>query len=263
MAIESVTSKIQGQQIFEQGVDLKLADAQTAKTTAPILGGESVKVTDGSMTDLEKLVARLKNESEATRQSVAERRAAILSTVLDSLADRITEAERENILKIEELNAEKTAAMKDLDGFKSSKAVLESLIESLDRQIEQAVKDGAEHREQVEKLKERRAEEQAKLDRIDASIQSISSKVAGIDVKIAECTKAIAASTLSEVSAALKAAAGDDVLVAEKGESDADRARAEAKSAAHDLALHISAALDKIDGQIRAALDEAQTKVEG
>ena len=204
MAIESVTSKIQGQQIFEQGVDLKLADAQTAKTTAPILGGESVKVTDGSMTDLEKLVARLKNESETTRQSVAERRAAILSTVLDSLADRITEAEKENILKIEELNAEKTAAMKDLDGFKSSKAVLESLIESLDRQIEQAVKDGAEHREQVEKLKERRAEEQAKLDRIDASIQSISSKVAGIDVKIAECTKAIAASTLSEVSAGEK-----------------------------------------------------------
>ena len=263
MAIESVTSKIQGQQIFEQGVDLKLADAQTAKTTAPILGGQSVKVTDGAMTDLEKLVARLKNESETTRQSVAQRRISILSTVLDSMADKITAAERENILKIEELNGEKGELEKELAALKNDQTVIQALIDSLDKQIEQAVKDGADHREQVEKLKAQRAEQQAKLDGINESIKSISSKVAGIDVKIAECTKAIASSTLNEVAAALKAAAGDAKPEAEKNETQAERDRADAKDVANDIALHISAALDRIDGQIRAALDEAQMKVEG
>ena len=263
MAIESVTSKIQGQQIFEQGVDLKLADAQTAKTTAPILGGQSVKVTDGAMTDLEKLVARLKNESETTRQSVAQRRISILSTVLDSMADKITAAERENILKIEELNGEKGELEKELAALKNDQTVIQALIDSLDKQIEQAVKDGADHREQVENLKAQRAEQQAKLDGINESIKSISSKVAGIDVKIAECTKAIASSTLNEVAAALKAASGDAKPEAEKNESQAERDRTEAKNVATDIALHISAALDKIDGQIRAALDEAQMKVEG
>lgn len=263
MAIESVTSKIQGQQIFEQGVDLKLADAQTAKTTAPILGGQSVKVTDGAMTDLEKLVARLKNESETTRQSVAQRRISILSTVLDSMADKITAAERENILKIEELNGEKGELEKELAALKNDQTVIQALIDSLDKQIEQAVKDGADHREQVAKLKEQRAEQQAKLDGINESIKSLTSKIAGIDVKIAECTKAIATSTLNEVAAALKAASGDAKPEAEKNETQAERDKAEAKSAAYDIALHISAALDKIDGQIRAALDEAQMKVEG
>ena len=38
---------------------------------------------------------------------------------------------------------------------------------------------------------------------------------------------------------------------------------AEAKGAANDVALHLSAALDRLDGQIRAALDEVQMKVEG
>ena len=64
--------------------------------------------------------------------------------------------------------------------------------------------------------------------------------------------------------AALRAATvGEDELSAEAIETQANRARAEAKGAANDVALHLSAALDRLDGQIRAALDEAQMKVEG
>lgn len=263
MAIESITHKIQDQQVLGQGVDLQTSDLKPQNTTAPLLGGESLKVTSGEMTDLEKLVARIKNESENTRQNVAQRRISILSTVLDSMADRITAIEKENILKIEELNGEKAGLEKDLAGLKSDKTTIEALIESLDRQIEQAVKDGEAHREQVEKLKAQKAEEQAKLDRLENSIKSVTAKISGIDVKIAECTKTIASSTLNEVSAALKAAAGEAKPAAEKNETQAERDRADAKDAANDIALHISAALDKIDGQIRAALDEAQMKVEG
>ena len=246
--------------------DTKLSEDQGAaqsKTLGPVLGGENVTVTSGAMSDLEKLVAMLKNENEATRQSVAERRTAILSTVLDSMAERISAAEKENILKLEQLNAEKSAATAELGGLNRDQAVMEALIKSLDERIEQAVKDGEDHREQVEKLKAQRAEAQAKLDGITESIKSVSAKIAGIDTKIAECSKAIASSTLTEVYAALRAATGDDKQAAEKTETQAARDRQEAKSVAFDIALHISAALDKLDGQIRAALDEAQMKVVG
>ena len=263
MAIESVTSKIQRQQILEQGVDLQSQTVKTGQTEKPILGGVSVKDVDGSTTDLEKQVAMLKNENEATRQSVAERRTAILSTVLDSMAERISAAERENILKLEQLNTEKSAATTELDDLKKSQVVMEALIKSLDDQIKQAVQDGEDHREQVEKLKAQRAEEQKKLDGVKQSIKSVSSKIAGLDSKIAECSKAIASSTLTEVYAALRSATGVSTLEAESAETQAERERQEANSTAYDIALHISAALDKLDGQIRAALDEAQMKVEG
>ena len=263
MAIESVTGKIQGQQILEQGVDLKLADAQAPKTAAPLLGGESVKVTDGAMTDLEKLVARLKNENEATRQSVAERRLSILSTVLDSMADKISAAEKENLLKIEELNGEKSNLEKEVASLTKDKNVIQALIDSLDKQIEQAVKDGADHREQVEKLKAQRAEQQAKLDQINVAIDSTAAKIAEVDGKIANCTDAIGAVTLSEVSAALRAAASEYNHEVERPESDAERKKAEAKIEATDIAKCIRESLDKIDAQIRQALDETQMKVEG
>ena len=263
MAIESVTSKIQEQQILEQGVDLQSSDVKTSKPETPILGGVSVRVVDGSTTDLEKLVAMLKNENEATRQSVAERRTAILSTVLDSMAERISAAEKENILKLEQLTTEKSEATAQLNGLNKDQAVMEALIKSLDDRIKQAVQDGEDHRELVEKLKAQRAEAQAKLDGVKQSIKSVSSKIAGIDGKIAECSNAIASSTLTEVYAALRAATGDDLLEAESTESQAARDKQEAKRVAFDVALHISAALDKLDGQIRAALDEAQMKVEG
>ena len=239
------------------------APLNQGKATSAILGGQSVKVTDGSMTDLEKLVARIKNESAATRQSVAQRRLSILSTILDSMADKITASEKANILKSEELNIEKSELQKNMTELTRDKEVMDALIESLDRQIEQAVKDGKEHNEQVRKLERQRAEEQAKLERANESIESVASKIAGVDAKLSECSKAIASSTLNEVYAALRLASGDDKPEAERNETLAERKKADAKNAANDLALHISAALDRIDGQIRAALDAAQMKVEG
>ena len=262
MAIELNTSKLATQVAGET----QLTEGQVAAGGAklgPILGGPSLQVTSGAMSDLEKLVAQLKNENEATRQSVAERRTAILATVLDSMAERISAAEKENILKLERLNTEKSEAMTELGNLKNDQAVMEALIKTLDDRIKQAVQEGEDHREQVEKLKAQRAEEQKKLDGVKQSIKSVSAKIAGIDTKIAECSKAIASSTLTEVYAALRAATGDDRPTAESIETQAARDKQEAKSVAFDIALHISAALDKLDGQIRAALDEAQMKVEG
>jgi len=253
-------------------VDMSVAQdnapaAQGAKET-PILGGKSLTVTNVATTDLEKLVAQLKNESETTRQNVAQRRVALLQTVLDSMADRVTEAEKTNLLEIEKLNGQKGELEKELAGLKGDKKATEGRITALDieierltNQIKQAVEDGKDHRERVAELKAQRAKEQAKLDEIEGAIKSVTSKISDIDGKIAKYTDAIASTTLSEVSAALRAAAGEETAKAEKPESDADRKKAAAKEEAADIGRLISASLDRIDEQIMRKIDETRELV--
>lgn len=261
MAVQLDATKIAAPAISQNAPGEYAGDVSTKLES--VLGGENLKVTTALTTDLDKLVEQLKNENAATRQSIAQRRAAILSTVLDSMADRISQAEKENLLKLDQLNTQKAEATANLSSLRLQQTTMQALIDSLDQQIQQAVKDGEDHREKVAELKRQRAEQQEKLDAVKKSIESVTSKIAGLDADIENCSKAIASSTLNEVYAALRAAVGDENLEAEAIESQADRDRQEAKSLATDIALHISAALDKLDGQIRAALDEAQMKVEG
>lgn len=241
-----------------------------SKELAPILGGKSLTVTDGALSDLESLVAKLKNENANAKMSVSQRRISILQTVLDSMNSRITEAQRDAILDIETLGAEKAELERELADMGAAKtagegriAVLDEQIAALEKQIEQAIEDGADHREQVAKLKAQRAEEQAKLDQLGSAIASTAAKIAEVDGKIAQCTDTIGTVTLNEVSAALRAAAGENNAEVERPESDAERRKAEAKLEATDIAKCISESLDKIDDQIRQALDETRMKVEG
>ena len=129
------------------------------------------------------------------------------------------------------------------------------------------MQEGEDHREQVEKLKKQRDEEQAKLDRINTAIESANAKIAGIDVKIAECSKAIAQTTLNEVANALRIATGDKPPSSSTtecaDESNADRVKEDKKEATTDIGNVIREALDKIEDQIKKVLDEAQMKVEG
>jgi len=255
--------------------DAKLSENQGATQSAklsPILGGENVKVTSGAMSDLEKLVAQLKNETDDTKMSVTQRRIAVLQTVLDTMSDRITEQERAGLIEIEKLNGSKADEVAKLAGLEADKvatagriAELDVKIAELEKAIERAVQDGEDHREQVAKLKEERDREQKKLDQINTAIESANSKIAGIDVKIAECTKAIAQTTLNEVANALRIAESDTLSktpttnVAK--ESDAERRKAEEKAEAVDIGNVIRDALDKIDAQILQAIAEAQELV--
>ena len=66
-------------------------ESSNVKTSSKILDGKSLTVTSGAMTDLEKLVAQLKNETDETRMSVTQQRISVLQTVLDTMSDRITE----------------------------------------------------------------------------------------------------------------------------------------------------------------------------
>ncbi len=264
MAIEFGTTRIAAQ-TAAAAAQGNVSAEQNAKL-GPVLGGESLTVTSGAMSDLEKLVARLKNENENTRQSVTQRRISILGTVLDSMADRISEAERKSLVEIEILNGQKSDAESNLAGYMAEKtavegriSVLDAKIKALENAVKQAVEDGKDHNEQVEELERRRAEEQAELDRLNGLISSTNAKISGIDVKIAECTKTIAQTTLNEVANALRiAASGDAEPMAEERESNEDRVEKDKKEAATNIGNVISEALDKIDDQIRKALDENQ-----
>ena len=272
MAIELDTTRI-ASQTTTAATQNNAPALQEAKLT-PVLGGENVKVTSGAMSDLEKLVAQLKNETDETKMSLTQQRISILSTVLDSMSDRISATERENLLKIEELNGEKTEAKDELAGYEAEKTASEGRIAALDVQIaaleqaiEQAVQDGKDHREQVQKLKEQRAEEQQKLDQINDAISSANAKISGIDVKIAECSQSIAKTTLNEVANALRIAANENYSLSssavDERESNADRVEQDKKEEETDIGNVIRKSLDKIDDQIRKVLDEAQMKVEG
>ena len=271
MAIELNTSKVAAQVAGET----RLTEGQVASEGAklgPILGGESVKVTSGAMSDIEKLVARLKNETDDTKMSVTQRRIAVLQTVLDSMSDRITEQERASLVEIEKLNCDKADMVATLAGLEADKVATEGRIAELDvkiaeleKAIERAVQDGEDHREQVAKLKEERAREQAKLDQVNTAIESANSRIAGIDVKIAECTKTIAQTTLNEVANALRIAEDSSISHSStkevSKESDAERRKAEEKAAVTDIGNVIRDALDKIDAQILQAIAESQELV--
>lgn len=266
MAIQLDISRIAAQTTTAATQEDALSAQEAKKSATPILGGKSLTVSSGAMSDLEALVAHLKNETDDAKRSVSQVRISVLNTVLDSMKDRVTQAERNALVKIEELNGEKAEAESELAGLKSEKAVSEGriaeidlLIESLERQVKQAVQDGADHREQVAKLKEQRAREQEKLDRVNASIESVSAKIAGIDAKIAECSETIAASTLSEVSKALHDATKvDSSTSVDRPDSTAKRDKAEKVAEATDIGNVIREALDKIIEQIDKALDEAK-----
>ena len=254
MAIELNTSKVATQVAGET----RLTEGQVASEGAklgPILGGESLKVTSGAMSDLEKLVARLKNETDDAKMSVTQRR-----------------MERNGLIEIEKLNGEKAVEAGKLAGLEDDKASAQARIAALDVKIaelegaiERAVQDGEDHRKQVAELKRQRAVEQKKLDRINTAIESANAKIAGIDAKIAECSKAIAQTTLNEVANALRIAEGDSLSQGStkdvSKESDAERRKAEAKAEATDIGNVIRESLDKIDAQILQALAEAQELV--
>ena len=64
--------------------------AQASKQVPPLLGGENVTVTSGATSNLEKLVAQLKNENENARADLVRMRLSAITTALDMANVRLT-----------------------------------------------------------------------------------------------------------------------------------------------------------------------------
>ena len=143
------------------------SQTSAAKKLASILGGKSVTVTMAPTSDLEKLVARLKNENDDVKMSVAQRRLASVLEAYTSRYGELTEQQTKileeiatNNAEIETLQDELTELMKDKGTADAQALLMQAKIEQLEKAVAQAVEDGKIHRENVAKLKEQIAEDQ-------------------------------------------------------------------------------------------------------
>ncbi|MBR1587758.1 MAG: hypothetical protein IJ658_05485 [Kiritimatiellae bacterium] len=196
------------------------------KQVAPLLGGENVKVSSGSMTDLEKLVARLKNEDDETRAGVAHMRFTAVMTALDVANVRLSQEQSAALATLAEQEDAKASLEAELAALHAeygigpgdnASAVMDARIKSLEQAVERAIKDGKDHNEAVAKARERLEREQAKLDRLENSDTKDEAAIAAAR----EAVKA--AQGACDAAAAL--AAGDAKAIA-----DAQSALAKAKA---------------------------------
>lgn len=144
---------------------------QTAPTTgaAPVLGGPGVSVSV-SGSQLDKLVEKVKGESDDARLATAKRRIAIVLTVLSALNIQISDNQKSALAQLEglgalldELNEKLKSGDSSLLASEAALAALQAKTEELAAAVERAVKEGEAHRAQVEELKRTRSADDAEL----------------------------------------------------------------------------------------------------
>lgn len=258
LGIKTDLSRIAG-----EGVEAEKLNSAAA--SGKILNGDALTVSSGALTDLEKLVLKIKNETESVRQSVSQRRLSILQTVLDSMAEQISDVEKKAILKLEELNGSLASAEKNLAGLEKEKsaatvrsAELDAKIQSLEKAIENEIKNGEDHRKQMDELKRQKAAEDAKIKDLENKIASLATKISGLKVEIKNCESSLDASTLSKVADAIRESAGEETPVPEKAVRQSQIDKEEKKFLENNPLEIISRALDKIDEDILKSLEEIQ-----
>ena len=252
MAIElntnRLTTSLQG---TSQDVSMPIA---AGKATAALLGGTSLTVTNGAMTDLEALIAKLKNENERTRFST-------LMTSLASISQSLTDAQRRTLEEGLALSEKLDELNKMLDGYvgeeakaKADSLLLQAEIERLSKQIDQAVKDGKEHNEMVAEMKRVRAELEAK----EQKIADTQGKIAETKNEISSVKGRIAAIVHSLGENTVKTIANELATLAEPEESErpAEAEKAEKKEAETDPFAAIRDSLGKIERDITETIEE-------
>ena len=267
---------------------------------APVLGGPAVRVSvTGSQ--LDKLVAKVKGESDDARADSAKVRIAVILTTLAALNVQITEKQRNGFAQLEVLEAERDQLWRELDGLLADQAAadarsaaLEAQTAALENAVENAIRDAEDHRKQVEELKKTRAEDDAELKAAEEALASSEAALAAAQAGLEKSRADLAAA--KERSAALQgniaelksqiagveqgisecaAAIGDKALAtvaaslrttagdAAPGthESDADRERDEAKEIANDPLRAIRESLDRMDEAVRRTIAENRTEI--
>jgi chromosome segregation ATPase len=190
-------------------VMLNQPQAGAAKQAASIMGGASLTVTTAPSSDLEKLVARIKNESENTRLSL------VLSS-LTTLNETLTEVQKANLAQLDALDQQPAALNKDLSDLQESltaeeanSAVMDAKIKSLEKAVERAVQEGKEHNEAVQKAKETRDRDQAKLDALKSASEKDEAAIKAAEANLAASQKALAAAVAVQRGDAAKIAAAE------------------------------------------------------
>ena len=278
------------------------AEAQPAAArqaaAAPVLGGPGVTVSvTGS--SLDKLVEKIKGESENARLDAAKRRIAIVLTVLAALNIEVTDAQKKNLAQLaalqgmlDELSEILNGKNDKLSAADAATAALAAKTAELEAAVARAVKDGEAHRKQVEELKKTRSADDAELraaqdalakaeaaetlartnldkNRADlaaaqASCETVKKEIAELKSRIAGVEKQVSDCVSAVGDKALASiAAGLRAEAAapapESRESQADREKEEAKKIANDPLRAIRDALDRMDADIRRTIEDNRT----
>ena len=252
MAIELDTNRLAAS--FQTTAQDVPTPKTTGKATAALLGGASVTVTDGAMTDLEALVARLKNENERTRF-------AMLATSLASIGQSLGDAQRRTLeeglslsKKLEELNKMLEGYTGEESKAKADSLLLQAEIKRLEAQIDQAVKDGKSHNELVAEQKRVREELEAKEKVVadtQGKIAETKNEISSVKSKISVIVKSIGENAVKTIANELAALADP-----EKAERPAETAKAEAKEAENDPLAAIRESLERIERDITETIEE-------
>ena len=194
------------------------------KQLAPIMGGASLTVTTAPSGDLEKLVAKLKSENQNTRLSL------VLSS-LTTLNEALTDAQKTNLAKLDALDQQLKTLGKTLASQKESlsteeanAAVMDAQIAALEKAVERAVQEGKEHNEAVQKAKEVRDRDQAKLDALKNASKKDEAAIAAAEANLAASQKALAEAVAVQKGDAVRIAAAKSNLataMSQKAAADA------------------------------------------
>lgn len=255
MAIELDISRVAAQTASVTAQDAALTQTSTAQKLASLLGGESLKVSSGAMTDLEALVARLKNDQEKTKFSLL---VSSLNAISESLTASQKAALEEGLKLSEDLNALK-GDLAELEGTlataQGGALLLQTQIEALKKQIEQAVQDGKDHNELVAKQKELRKEWDAKnaaIAETKGKIDTAKNEISAVSGKISVLVKSIGENTLKTI-------ANEIVAINEpkKAETSVEQEnKAEAKAIANDPFNAIRESLDRLGRELADTIEK-------
>lgn len=233
--------------------DVTLAQPQAgaAKQAAPLMGGASLTVTTAPSGDLEKLVARIKSESQNTR----------LSLVLSSLAtlnEALTEVQKANLAKLDTLdqelkvlNGKLNTLTESLTAEETNAAAMDAKIKSLEKAVERAVQEGKEHNEAVQKAKEQRDQDQAKLDALKNAATKDKAAIAAAEANLAASQAALDAAVAVQKGDAATIASAKSNLAAAQSQKDASDAKI--ASIKQDIA-DAESKISSVNSQINACL---------
>lgn len=219
------------------------AAAASGKKLAPLLGGNSLTVSDVLTTDFSTLVERLKGEQERTKF-------ALLFASLQSLNMSMTAAEKASVklgLQLSEELEKFKEQLKDLqdklDGAKNDVVALNTQIEVLENQIKLAQQEGKDHNELVKKEKALREELDAKkliIEETPSKINEVRNKISEVNGKISVVASSIGENALKTIANEIAGVFGP-----EEGETNAEEQKHLAKEEEVDPFKPIRESLDK------------------
>ena len=249
--------------------DSKVAAESRQAEVAPLLFGSNVLVSYG-FTDVEALVAQLRNENSDARLSM---KLKALSSIADGLSSQQLAALEKSLALSDSVKSLEKAVNdlnKEITKSEAELEVLQMQADSLAKQVENARENQKEYNENIEKLQKEKAELNDKLSKLEAQgkaedaaqIVALKAEIAGVEKSLRANVDGAAAN--DRKIADLEKAAGEAGRKMEALSAGIEKNTAEIdakKNAISDIKGEIAAALGSIDKNVLKTIADEIAKV--